>query len=95
MGWFHILALARCAAVLAPFFCVAIAFLVGALGGEGTLLGPKAPPTSCDESTDGTYGAYRGCQNETISGKACVPWEDEYARQIRERSGRLFLAAVV
>ena len=86
-------ALGNCVALFAPVFCVAFAFSVGALGGDGTLLGPPLPPTACDESTDGTFGAYRGCQNRTMSGKACVPWKDEYDRQIRERAISIWLKA--
>jgi hypothetical protein len=75
-----------CAAVFPTLFCVAFAVFVRALGGEGTLFGPSPPKSECDESLHGTFGAYRGCQNRTSSGKACVSWEETFDWQVRERT---------
>ena len=77
-----------------PFgVCLFVAFSTGALGGNGRLLGlpPRSTSilpwwggsTDCDESMHGRFGAYRGCQTESLSGSKCLRWKDEFARMKR------------
>merc|ERR1719316_812669 len=66
--------------------CIIVAVSLGALGGAGTIGGPAPPETECDESMHGSFGAYRGCQTMTLTGKTCRPWKEEYDRQVRERT---------